>query len=167
VKALLDRAKSEARSSAGEEEKNFSPKDSPRNAEGETAEKGEIRLALNEVERVWPEVIEQVKLKEMSTGLFLAESAPVEVTDGVIVLGFPEEFSFHKEMLEAPEKSKLVEETLGQILGRRVRIQLVTTQLPSSPSEGQTEPSKAPTKVPEIVRDALNLFGGGKIVRDE
>src|SRR3989338_8151731 len=65
-------------------------------------------LALNEIEFAWPRVIEYVKTKRMSTGIFLSESGPVEVEGDTVVLGLPAEFQFHKETLEKNSNFALV-----------------------------------------------------------
>ena len=126
-------------------------------------------IAFSDVERIWSQLIEAVKAKEMSTGMFLAEAAPVEVNGDVIVLGFPEEFRFHKEMLDRPEKRKSIEEFFLPFLKTRPQIQFVTTRLAESekPSEGPSEERAAPSKLPEIVLQAMDIFKGSKIVRAE
>lgn len=126
----------------------------------------EAAFSLNDVERVWPQVIEYVKAKRMSTSLFLAESEPVEVDGGIIVLGLPSEFRFHKETLEKDSNKQVVEEALTQILGKRVRAQFVVTE-----REGTTQDAPRPAvpekkdAVPDIVSKALEIFDGAKVIR--
>jgi len=125
-----------------------------------------ISYSLADIEQIWPNVLETVKAKEMSTGMFLAEAAPVEVNDGVIVIGFPEEFRFHQEMLERVEKRKLVEQIFTQLLGCVPRIQFVTTRLEAQPGTGApAKPGAEKAKLPDIVRQAMDIFQGSKIVR--
>jgi hypothetical protein len=115
-------------------------------------------------------VVEAVKSKEMSTGMFLAEASPVEVAGGTITLGLPEEFQFHKEMLERADKRRLVEEFFSQFLGAAPRVQFVTTRVEaaSSVKAGKgSAPEAAAAKVPEIVRQAMDIFKNSKIVRSE
>ena len=127
-----------------------------------------LLLTLNDVERVWPQVLEAVKTKEMSTGMFLAEAEPVEVSGDTVTLGLPEEFQFHKEMLDRPEKKKLIEEILRTTLGSPCRIELVTTKAQAEDASASGGGSLEPTpKLPEIVRQALDIFQGSKIVRSE
>ncbi len=150
------------------------PAEPPRNDEGkplpsQLAGKSPPPAAtLEEVQGVWAPALEAVKAKEMSTGMFLAESEPVEVTEEAVVLGFPEEFQFHKEMLDRPEKKRLVEETLSKFLGKTARVQFVTTRL-NQERIPQEKPGEAPpaAKLPEIVKEAMDIFQGSKIVRAE
>lgn len=128
-------------------------------------------FSMEEIEGVWPQLLEAVKSKEMSTGMFLAEAEPVEVTGEAVTIGLPEEFNFHKEMLERQEKRKMIEGFLGGLLGNPIQIQFVTTRL--SKEEGAAKgpapekPAEDPSKLPDIVRQAMDVFEGSKIIRSE
>lgn len=133
-------------------------------------------LTLDEAEMAWPRVIDYVKTKRMSTGIFLSESEPVEVADGAITLGFPAELQFHKEMLEKTANKQLVEEAFEVAAGKKIRVQFVVTQVDNqvqsqTPAKKTAEAaaSKEPQsgKLAEIVTEALSVFDGGKIIRAE
>jgi DNA polymerase-3 subunit gamma/tau len=128
--------------------------------------KSSLAFTLDDVEKAWPQILEAVKAKEMSTGMFLAEAEPVEVTSEAVVVGLPEEFQFHKEMLDRPEKRKLVEEIAARFLPAPLRIQFVTTRLAKeeNPSEPKAE-KEVPSKLPDIVLQAMDIFQGSKVVR--
>lgn len=122
-------------------------------------------FTLPEVERIWGQVLEAAKAKEMSTGMFLAEAQPVEVTEDLLTLGLPEEFQFHKEMLERTEKRKMIEEILCQFVGPGARVQFVTTRLGDKETVNAPEAKPPATQLPEIVRQAMDIFQGSKVVR--
>lgn len=135
-----------------------------------TAEMG--IFSIGQVEAAWPRVIEAVKLKRMSTGIFLSEAEPVEVDDAVIVLGLPEEFRFHKESLEKENNKKLVEECFSEALGNKARVRFVVTQQTSSERPAVTIPvtpaaEAEKRELPDIITKALDVFDGAKIVRAE
>jgi DNA polymerase-3 subunit gamma/tau len=121
---------------------------------------------LNAVVSVWSQVIESVKAKRMSLGLYLAASEPMEVDDGIITLGFPAEFKFHKETLEKESNRKLIEEMFCQALGKKVRVQCVMTE-----KDGihQDLPPETPStdNSPDIVAQALEIFDGARVIRKE
>lgn len=123
-------------------------------------------VELNAVESVWPQVIESVKAKRMSLGLYLAESEPVEVDDGMIALGFPAEFKFHKETLEKEGNRKVIEEMFCQALGKKVRVQCVVTEKDGT---HQDLPPGGPSAddSPDIVSQALEIFDGARVIRKE
>ncbi len=145
------------------------PKETPAIKSAPSLEKSQpsrgVSLSLSEVEQVWPQVVETVKAKEMSTGSFLAEAAIVESANGGVVLGLPEEFQFHKEMLERPDKKKLIEGIFSQLLGRPIFVQFATAKISPSSTSAQSETAKPSAKLPEIVTKAMDIFGGSKIVR--
>ncbi len=134
-------------------------------AVGASSEEG---LTLNDVERVWPQVIELVKAKRMSLSLYLAEAEPAEVEGSVIVLGLPSEFRFHKETLEKELNKQVIEEAFAQALNKKVRVQCVVTE-----REGTIQDmggDRTPTKdedVPDIVSKALEIFDGSKVIRKD
>lgn len=121
---------------------------------------------LNQILAVWPRVIEYVKTKRMSTGIFLSESEPLEVHDQMITCGFPVEFQFHKETLEKQVNSSLVEEALEVVTGCKWKVQFVITQA-NEREVSSLDPPKAEEKLPEIISEAMNIFEGARIVRSE
>ncbi|MFH1208631.1 MAG: DNA polymerase III subunit gamma/tau [Candidatus Omnitrophota bacterium] len=125
-------------------------------------------LTLNEVERVWPQVIELVKAKRMSLSLYLAEAEPTEVEGSVIVLGLPSEFRFHKETLEKDLNKQVVEDAFAQALNKKVRVQCVVTEHDETTQEmaGDIAPAKD-EGVPDIVSKALEIFDGSKVIRKD
>lgn len=125
-------------------------------------------LSLNDIERVWPQVIEFVKAKRMSLSLYLAEAEPAELDGTVIVLGLPSEFRFHKEMLEKETNKQFIEEAFAQALGQKVRIQCVVTEREGTTQEtsGMASASKD-EDVPDIVAKALEIFDGSKVIRKD
>ena len=125
-------------------------------------------LTLNEVERMWPQVIELVKAKRMSLSLYLAEAEPAEVEGSVIVLGLPSEFRFHKETLEKELNKQVIEDAFAQALGKKVRVQCVVTEREGTTQEAAGD--STPTKdegVPDIVSKALEIFDGSKVIRKD
>jgi len=131
-------------------------------------------FTIGQIESAWPRVIESVKLKRMSTGIFLSEAEPVEVEDTVIVLGLSEEFRFHKESLEKENNKKLVEDCFSEALGAKARVRFVVAERASTerPSVAaapvvrvETEAEKR--ELPDIITKALDVFDGAKIVRAE
>jgi len=123
-------------------------------------------LTLNDVEKAWPQVIEYVKAKRMSTSLFLAEAEPAEVEGAVIILGLPSEFRFHKETLEKDSNKQIVEEAFAQALGKKIRIQYVVMEREGATQEASEDiPQTKDESVPDIVSKALEIFDGSKVIR--
>ncbi|MBI3313838.1 MAG: DNA polymerase III subunit gamma/tau [Candidatus Omnitrophica bacterium] len=151
----------------------------PRNDEAEQSEEEAIESAPvmtataapvpGEIEGFWPRVIEYVKSKRMSTGIFLSESQPVEIAGGIVTLGLPSEFQFHKDTLEKDSNRKLVEEAFEVVSGKKTRAQFVILK-PLKTEAGVVQAVKSSAdepKVPDIIMKAMDIFGGAKIVRKE
>lgn len=120
-------------------------------------------LTLNTVERVWPEIVETVKSRKMSCGMYLSESEPVEIEGDLVVLGLPSEFKFHKESLEKGENRKIVEEVFHSFFAAKFRISFVIT-VPEKTGMTPASHDEGDQKLPDIVESAVQLFKG-KIVR--
>ncbi len=132
-------------------------------------------FSISEAESLWPRVIDYVKGKRMSTGIFLSESEPVEVQDETVTLGLPSELRFHKETLEKDASRKLIEEAFEVVGGRKLRIQFVitseeTVQAAASASEesgGEIPAAAEETKLGDILSDAMEIFQGARIIQKE
>lgn len=127
-------------------------------------------MNIQNAEALWPKVIEFVKARRMSTGIFLSESEPVEINDSTVILGLPSEFQFHKETLQKEPNRRLVEEGFEAVVGRKVRVQFVVTEGPREQEASEPEPAEdtAPQgggPEHEIIDQALSVFKGARFVR--
>ncbi len=133
-------------------------------------------FTLNEIEAAWPRVLDYVKSKRMSIGIFLSESQPVETAGAMLTLGLPAEFQFHKETLEKSANKKIVEEAFEVLLTKKIGIEFVITKGPQS-AAGKTvipgaggpvaEGTSDGGQLPDIIMKALDIFDGAKIVRKD
>jgi DNA polymerase-3 subunit gamma/tau len=139
-----------------------------------TAASGSVVMTLDEAEGCWPRVIEYVKGKRMSIGIFLSESEPMEVDNHTVFLGLPAEFKFHQETLEKDANKRLVEEAFEVISGKKVRVQFVITEqevaMPpvaaAGTGEGE-EKAKEENKLPEIISDVMDVFQGARLIQKD
>jgi len=113
---------------------------------------------IEDIETAWAEIVEDVKQKKVSTGIFLSEAQPVEWSSGRLVIAFPEEFVFHKETVEKKENKQLIETILTQKFGQKTTAQFVVAH-----SDEKTTTAKS-DEVPDIVESAIEMFQG-KIIR--
>jgi len=123
-------------------------------------------LSLSYIEEVWPRVIDYVKAKRMSIGIFLSESIPVEIEGTVITLGLPAEFQFHKDTLEKDTNRQLIEEAFQVVSGTSVRVVLTITKVDHQ-EETTADQEESKSELPEIITQALDVFEGAKIIRQE
>jgi hypothetical protein len=76
----------------------------------------------------WPEVVAYVSQWPADKPLINA-SRPVEVRDGVLVLGFPEHQAFLREKAEEPKRRQKFEQALEHVLGRPMGVRCVVANL--------------------------------------
>jgi DNA polymerase III subunit gamma/tau len=119
-------------------------------------------LTLNDVERVWPELLTGLKAKRMSIGMFLSEAEPLEVNGKLVVFGFPAEFKFHKETIEQPNNKTFVQDHLRALLKYPADISFVVTQADRTVGI-QTPPEAAQDS--GLITSALEIFEGSRVIR--
>ncbi len=100
----------------------------------------------------WPQVVERIGRNPANRPL-IAACRPVEVRGAQIVLGFPESQAFLRDIAE--RKRSLLEDGIGEVLGRAVAISCVATnvELP------QPEPSGGSGTGGDLVAQARRVFG--------
>lgn len=77
---------------------------------------------LGEIRQTWPKLVERIKRRSRSTMALMAEGEPVELEGGLLTLAF--RFPFHRQEMEKPIHSGLVETILAE-LGHGVKIRCV------------------------------------------
>lgn len=124
-------------------------------------------ITLNEVGAAWPQILQQVKSKRMSIGIFLSEAQPVETNNNMIVIGFPSEFRFHKETLEKNDNRRTVEEAFETVMGKKIGLQFVVTETEQRTVSENAAAVEDTGELPEIIVQALDIFDGGRVVRKD
>ncbi len=111
-------------------------------------------LSLEEVQRIWPAVLD--KLRETSPALAATfdGARPVALDEDGLKIGFPPDSTFNKRKAEAPEKRELVADALEAIAGTRLRPVYVVLDGEEEAAADAGEESAAP-KSDEVDEDAL------------
>jgi DNA polymerase-3 subunit gamma/tau len=82
--------------------------------------------ALQSLLAAWPRVVELIGRNPANRPL-IAACRPVEVHDATVVLGFPENQAFLRDIAE--RKRAMLEDGIGEILGRAVAVRCVATNI--------------------------------------
>jgi len=83
---------------------------------------------LKNVQENWKKILEAVKAKSLFGYVSLHESFPQKINEkGSLVLRFKKGYSFHKERLEEAHNKEIVEATLGEVLGQKIRTECVVS----------------------------------------
>lgn len=120
-------------------------------------------LTLVDIERIWPDLLTQVKAKRMSIGMFLSESEPVEVEGNRVIFGFPPEFKFHKETIDQQNNKIFVRDILSSILGASVEIAFAITEADQMTEKTISAPNSGVDS--NVIVSALEIFDGSKVIR--
>jgi len=96
-------------------------------------------LSLDEMQRVWPAVLD--KLRETSPALAATfdGARPVSITAEELKVGFPADATFNKRKAETPEKRELVADAMEAVTGTRVRPVYILLDGESEPEEKQQQ----------------------------
>lgn len=106
--------------------------------------------ALEELRTAWPDLVAWVSRNPAYRPL-IDVCRPVEVRDGIVVLGFPEDKAFLRDRAES--KKSVFEDALRQVLGRPMGVRCVATNVDAL----EPRPDSASL---DIMEQARRIFGG-------
>ncbi len=128
---------------------------------------------LKEVIGAWSAIISSIMLKKMSVASYLQEGYPVSVSDKVLLIGFPKELQFHKEVLESPDNKAIIEEAIKTVLGKELKAEFILTEPENTPPRRpgysgtnssdifeQKEDEALKKEDDPILKTAMEIFGG-------
>jgi len=124
---------------------------------------------VDDILSVWAGIINHVKARKISVAAYLQEGYPVSLDGRNLILGFPKELRFHKEVLESAENKALIEEALKDVVKADLKVTFTIVEsiklkggldrnMESSGASGRG-PDATPETEP-LINDALQIFGG-------
>jgi len=118
-------------------------------------------IDMTRVKNAWPILVKAMAVKKMSISSYLAEGEPDSVNGNTIIIGFPKELNFHREVLEEKHSKDAIEQALSQIMDMPVKMSFVATDKKQKEPVPDANVIKEELKTKEPVIDsALNIFGG-------
>ena len=116
------------------------------------------------IREIWPDFMETLGGNRAMLKAYLMEGDPGEIEDGTLTIFFNEEFDFHREALETPDKQSYMETLLANKLGRPIKLKFVVRK--DTGENKQQEPSPPPptAKKKSFIRDnpiiesAIDIF---------
>lgn len=106
---------------------------------------------LDDLRRRWPEIVAWIGRNPANRPL-VENCRPVEVRDGSVMLGFPEDQPFLRE--KAEQRRSHLEDGLAHVLGRRVGVRCVVANIELADTQGPTDGDI------DLVDQARRVFGG-------
>lgn len=118
----------------------------------ETA-KDKPSLSIEEVKRLWPQVLQAARQRSVQLQAYLKGGRPQALEGSRLILSFSA--AFHRSMLEQPGHRQALQEILEQVFGYPLEVVLVD-------GTGQEEPQEV--KVPEAtLKKLIDYFGRDKV----
>lgn len=91
--------------------------------EREELELGESTIKLEDVKKVWRDIIETFKARRLRVlGAHLTNGVPIACKNGIVEIAFKKTYNFSKQNLERQENNRKVEEIFSETLKERVRV---------------------------------------------
>ena len=116
---------------------------------------------INRVKDAWPILVKAMAIKKMSISSYLAEGELDSVKGNTIIIGFPKDLNFHREVLEEKQNKDAIEQALSQIMDMPVKMSFIPTDRKQKEPAADTNEIRGGLKAKEPVIDsALNIFGG-------
>jgi DNA polymerase III subunit gamma/tau len=106
--------------------------------------------ALDKLRALWPEIVAHISQNPPAKPL-IAACRPISVEGNIVTLGFPEGQAFLKDALE--RRRPMLEEGIGQFLGRAVAVRCVATNLDLVP------PVAGDADAAYVLAEARRIFG--------
>lgn len=134
---------------------------------GSSAPKVESSTDLDEMLSAWSGVINHIMPKKISIAHYLQEGYPVAIEGKTVVIGFPKELRFHKEVLEETENRKMIEEAVRAKLNLEIKVEFRLEEPAAKNDSKETSSTdddlldnSVQSDSDPIVNTALEMFGG-------
>ncbi len=123
-------------------------------------------LSLSQIEKFWPEIVQQVRKAKITAGAFLAEAKPSKLMDKVLTLDFKPSCKFHKESVEGGNNKRLIQEIIKEKLDEDLAIKCILSQGEVEAEDKNPKfQAKAKSHDP-LIEKMLHLFKGEIIEGD-
>ena len=100
-------------------------------------------LSLDEMQRVWPAVLDKVRETSPALAATFDGARPVALGEDELKVGFPADLTFNKRKAEEPEKRELVADAIEAVTGTRLRPLYVLLDDKAEPEEQQKQEAPA------------------------
>jgi len=81
------------------------------------------------VKQHWPAVLDSMRKKSIYGYVSLQEGEPLEINEqGKLVIGFRRGFSFHKERLEETKNKEALEDSIREVMGKKIKVECVLSE---------------------------------------
>lgn len=89
----------------------------------QTSEVENLDIDIAEIKTKWNEILKEAGNRKVTLKAFLDKAIPQMVEEGVLIVTFPSDARFHKEMMEKREYGGVFEEAFREILNLKIKIE--------------------------------------------
>jgi DNA polymerase-3 subunit gamma/tau len=112
---------------------------------------------------LWGRIMAVLRSKKPGLASFLEHGMLTNVSEKVLIIAV--KGSFHKVQVEKRENLDFIEQTAGEVLGRKVQIEIQSLAEATKPEGRQKSPKKnKPNEQDPAVQDVLKIFPQGEII---
>jgi len=111
-------------------------------------------LQLKEIEEKWPEILAKIKPQNHSVEALLKASRPLRFEGEFLTLEVF--YKFHKERLETEKCRRIVEETIGEVVGSPVKLKCVLGEKKNSRAIEQSNNEEENLDILEVANKIFN-----------
>ncbi|MDK2920020.1 MAG: polymerase subunit gamma/tau [Candidatus Petromonas sp.] len=117
----LEQTKTEETNELIKEDRNDSIEKRP----AKTEAKYQSNLDFNQIKNKWNQILNEVKKRKVAAHAVLMEGQPVTIEENRLIISFGDRFWFHKDATSKKNNSELIEQTIYEITGQKVRLRCV------------------------------------------
>lgn len=149
--------------------------DGRENSAGAVPEEPDVPASSNiesnsDTERThWKAVLNYVKNRKMSVFTSLSDGKLMEFDNDRVIIGFGQDDTFNKDVLESDSSMRLIDEAVASVLGASPKLEFKLLEFlgKSARDAAETEKKKAMDKeaLKPVLEKAMDIFGG-HVVRD-
>jgi DNA polymerase-3 subunit gamma/tau len=114
-------------------------------------------VSIDDIKKIWRNIIDTLSRVKISVATYLNEGEPLKIEKNILTVGFPRNYSLHKESLERKENKAIIEKALSEALNTSVRLHFILTNEDAHPDTGVDNP---------VVRNVMQTFNGRLIKED-
>lgn len=114
-------------------------------------------VSLEEIIEGWAKIIDSLSRVKISVATYLNEGVAVKIEKNILTIGFPKNYTLHKETLEKKENRAIIENAFSELFNVSIRTNFILTQEKPRHDNARDNPA---------VRSVLETFNG-RVIKEE
>jgi len=115
-------------------------------------------IPLDSIKTSWPQIISNLEKAKISAATYLQEGELIKFEKNILTIGFPKNYSLHKEALASQENRAFIEKAIADLLNIRIRLNFILSDEAAKIKENNNHSP--------FLQSALDMFKGRVIKED-